>query len=93
MSRLAIEVKSGVFVASIGARVRDQLWDRISNEWKIPSLMIYSTNSEQGFAIRSHGNPDREVIDFDGVLLLARPQSSDSEESKEEELKNSLEDF
>jgi CRISPR-associated protein Cas2 len=73
MSRLAIEVKSGVFVATIGARVRDKLWDKISGEWNVNAIMIYSTNNEQGYGIRSNGDPDREVIDFEGIHLLARP--------------------
>ena len=73
MSRLAIEVKSGVFVATLSARVRDKLWDRIVNKWDINAIMIYSTNNEQSYYIRSHGDPDREVIDFDGISLLCKP--------------------
>ncbi|AXR68071.1 type I-E CRISPR-associated endoribonuclease Cas2 [Leptospira mayottensis] len=75
MSRLAIELKPGVFVASINARVRDQIWKKISEEWKSDAIMLYSSNSEQGYGIRSHGDPSREIMDFDGLLLMSKPDS------------------
>jgi CRISPR-associated protein Cas2 len=80
MSRLAIEIKAGVFVATINARVRDQLWIKICTEWKNPAIMIHSTNNEQGFAIRTFANPEREAVDFDGISLLCRPQSKEENE-------------
>jgi CRISPR-associated protein Cas2 len=36
--------------------------------------MLYQTNNEQGYGIRSHGDPDKEVIDFDGIMLLTKPR-------------------
>lgn len=73
MSRLAIEVKSGVFVATLSARVRDKLWDKIVNKWNLNAIMIYSASNEQSYSIRSNGDPDREIIDFDGISLLSKP--------------------
>ncbi|EMY78289.1 CRISPR-associated endoribonuclease Cas2, subtype TIGR01873 [Leptospira weilii serovar Ranarum str. ICFT] len=73
ISRLAIELKPGVFVASVNARVRDQLWKKISEEWKSDAILLYSSNTEQGYGIRSHGDPSREVVDFDGLLLMSKP--------------------
>ena len=73
MSRLTIEVKSGVFVGTLSARVRDKLWDKIVTKWNLNAIMIYSTNNEQSYFIRSNGDPDREVIDFDGIALLSKP--------------------
>lgn len=73
MSRLAIEVKSGVFVATINARVRDKLWKKITELWRVKSIMIYSSNTEQSYDIRTFGNPDRVVVDFDGIKLISRP--------------------
>jgi len=74
MSRLAIEVKPGVFVATFNARVRDEIWKKICNEWNVPSIMMFSSNTEQGYRILSYGDPEREVNDFDGILLLSKPQ-------------------
>ena len=73
MSRLAIEVKSGVFIANLNARVRDKLWKKICESWELNAIMIYQTNSEQSYAIRSNGNPDRTVLDFDGIQLISKP--------------------
>lgn len=73
MSRLALEVKSGVFVATINARVRDKLWQKITTKWHLNSIMIFSSNTEQSYDIRTYGSPDREVIDFDGLKLISRP--------------------
>lgn len=84
MSRLAIEVKSGVFVASIGARVRDKLWEKIVDKWNAKALMLYTTNNEQGYGIRSHGDPSREVIDFDGISLLCKPLKKERKQKEEE---------
>jgi CRISPR-associated protein Cas2 len=74
MSRLTLEVKAGVFVGTFNARVRDKLWERITKEWNVNAIMLYQTNNEQGYGIRSHGDPDKEVIDFDGIMLLTKPR-------------------
>jgi CRISPR-associated protein Cas2 len=72
MSRLAIEVKAGVFVADLNARVRDKIWEKIITKWNLDSIMLYSTNKEQSYQILSHGNPDRQSFDFDGLTLLSK---------------------
>lgn len=33
--------------------------------------MAYRTNTEQGFALRLHGYPDRFLRDFDGIVLVS----------------------
>jgi CRISPR-associated protein Cas2 len=73
MSRLAIELKSGVFVADINARVRDKLWEKIAYGWNLNAIMVYSKNTEQSYGIRVNGDPERSVIDFDGISLLSKP--------------------
>lgn len=88
MSRLAIELKPGVFVASINARVRDRIWKKISEEWKSDAIMLYSSNTEQGYGIRSHGDPSREIIDFDGLLLMSKPDSK-----RDQKVVTSISDF
>lgn len=69
MSRLTLELKSGVFVGNINRRVRDKLWERITKKWNAAALMIYTTNTEQGFAALSHGDTSREIIDREGMVL------------------------
>ncbi len=69
MSRLTIELKAGVFVGNINRRVRERLWERIVKEWKVPALMIYTTNTEQGYAALSNGDTSREIIELEGMIL------------------------
>lgn len=73
ISRLAIEIKTGVFVADINRRVRDKLWTKIADKWCLDAIMIFSTNKEQSFDIRMNGFPGRQVIDFDGLKLISKP--------------------
>ncbi len=73
MSRLALELKSGVFVADIGARIREKLWRKIVEDWKLNAIMLYSTNAEQSFKILVNGDPSRTAVDFDGITLLSKP--------------------
>ncbi len=84
MSRLAIEVKSGVFLADINSRVRDKLWERIVDTWNLNAIMVYSTNTEQSYGIRVNGDPERSVVDFDGISLLSKPVKKHKEGPKEE---------
>ena len=69
MSRLTIELKAGIFVGNFGRRVREKLWNRIVNEWKIDGLMIYTTNTEQGFYALSNGDTSRQIKSIEGILL------------------------
>ena len=41
MSRLTLEIKSGVFIANLNARVRDKLWEKICKEWNLNSILLY----------------------------------------------------
>ncbi|WP_244244861.1 type I-E CRISPR-associated endoribonuclease Cas2e [Leptospira koniambonensis] len=84
MSRLAIELKPGVFVATVGARVRDQIWKKVCDEWKSDALMLYSSNTEQGYVIRSNGDPSREIVEFEGLLLMAKPDPKASQKDSDE---------
>lgn len=66
-----LEVKSGVFVGDVSARVRDKLWEKVCASRKDGSaIMIYGTNTEQGYALRTEGDTSREVVDFDGLFLI-----------------------
>ena len=73
MSRLAIELKSGVFLADLSARVRDKLWEKITIKWGLSAIMVYSANTEQSYGISISGEPSRSVENFDGILLLSKP--------------------
>lgn len=73
ITRWMIEPQAGVFVGNISARIRDKLWEKVEREVKEGSaILLYSARTEQGFAVRSHGDPRRFPVDFDGLTLIRR---------------------
>lgn len=74
LSRWLIEPRAGVFVGNVSALVRDKLWEKCGKRLKGGAMMqLWSTNNEQGYAIRSEGTNDREVVDYEGVQLIRIP--------------------
>ena len=71
MSRLTLELKSGVYIGNLGRRVREKLWQKIVEEWKANALMIFTTNNEQGYSALSNGDTSREIIEHEGLVLTA----------------------
>ncbi|MDX2272809.1 MAG: type I-E CRISPR-associated endoribonuclease Cas2e [Cyanobacteriota bacterium] len=71
LSRWLFEVKAGVFTGRVSALVRDELWEMVTKKIKDGSaVMVYTTNSEQGFAARILGDPTRTLVDIEGVLIV-----------------------
>lgn len=71
LTRWFLELKPGVFVGTVNARVRDLLWERICKE-KIDTgaVLVYRANNEQGFEMHLSGEPKREVVDLEGIQLI-----------------------
>lgn len=66
-----IEVRTGVFVGRVSGQVRDLLWERVCNRRGAGgTMLVYQTNCEQGFAIRSDGEMSRQVVNYDGLQLI-----------------------
>lgn len=73
LSRWLIEPKAGVFVGHVSARIRDRLWEKVLQDVKEgDAMMVASAQTEQGFEIRVHGDPNRFPVDFEGLTLIAR---------------------
>jgi CRISPR-associated protein Cas2 len=80
LTRWLIQPRTGVFVGSVSALVRDKLWEKVVGSLasvkprktgRTPgAIMIHTTNNEQGFAVRVTGDTDREISDFEGLLLV-----------------------
>ena len=70
LTRWMIEAKTGVFIGSINAAVRERLWQNICTNKMNGAVMVYSTNNEQGFKLVMYGNPKRSVIDMEGISLI-----------------------
>lgn len=68
-----LEVKAGVYVGTISAAVRQRLWKKVRENMNSgAALLIYSAATEQGFQMEMHNLPERKVVDFEGISLIAR---------------------
>ncbi len=75
LTRWMVELHSGVFVGTLSSLVRERLWSRVIDRVRDgAAILVYSTANEQGFAIRTYGPTSREVVDFDGLLLVRTPR-------------------
>lgn len=71
LTRWMLETKAGVFVGTVSATVRDRLWDKVTTQSiEGGAIMIYSSDTEQGFRLEMHGSPRRQIIDIEGVYLI-----------------------
>lgn len=76
ITRWLLEIAPGVFCGKVSARVRDELWTRIVDMSKDGrALMVFSRRGDQGLDFRVHRH-DWEPVDFDGVTLIRRPEST-----------------
>ncbi|MZP30372.1 type I-E CRISPR-associated endoribonuclease Cas2 [Heliobacterium undosum] len=73
LSRWLVEVKSGVFVGRISAVVREKLWERICVPAGGGATLIYTTNTEQGFTVKTNGKSRYRIVDLEGVFLAEAP--------------------
>ncbi len=82
LSRWMMEVAAGVFVGRLSRLVRDQLWERIAEQAVADgasALLLWQTNTAQGFDVRAANPRGRYVEEFDGVWLARRPPLPDAE--------------
>jgi len=71
LTRWLMEVKPGVLVGNVSAMVREKLWDKVNQDSeRRGAVLLYSMNTEQGFAMKMCGEPKRQIVDFDGIELI-----------------------
>ncbi|GGZ88632.1 type I-E CRISPR-associated endoribonuclease Cas2e [Streptomyces echinoruber] len=71
LSRWTSEVVPGIFVGAVSARVRDQLWQAVTETvGNGAAVLVHPAPTEQGYAIRTAGTRRRVPIDFDGLTLI-----------------------
>ncbi len=76
LTRWMLELKAGVYVGTLSARVRDLLWARVEKGLRGgAALLLQPAQNEQGFTIRSLGSPSRGIKDFEGIVLSQKPVS------------------
>jgi len=73
--RLAIwllEVRAGVYVGSITRRVREMIWQQVSELAEEGNVvMAWATNTESGFDFQTYGDNRRIPVDYDGLRLVS----------------------
>lgn len=73
LSKWLLEIHTGVYVGQVNSRVREQLWQRITQNIKSGrAVMVFDADNEQGMDFKIH-NTTWEIIDYDGVRLVRRP--------------------
>ena len=71
LTRWFIEPRSGVYVGTVSARIRDLIWDEvIRSAGDGSAVLIHRASNEQGFLVRTHGEHRRELVDMDGLQLI-----------------------
>lgn len=70
LTRWLIQLKAGVYVGALSARVRDRLWaaacSGLRTGW---AIMLFTAKTEQGFDIWSHGEAPVEFEDIEGLWM------------------------
>ncbi len=73
--RLAIwllEVRAGVYVGDVSAKIREMIWENITTFTENGNVvMIWATNNESGFEFQTYGENRRMPLDFDGLRLVS----------------------
>lgn len=67
-----IEIRAGVYVGDLSAKVRDMLWHQIEvGIEEGNAVMVWSTNTESGFDFITLGKNRRLPVEFDGLKLVS----------------------
>lgn len=78
LTSVMLEVAPGIYVSpQMSAGVRDRIWDVVSDWWSTLQrgslVMIWRDKGAPGnLRIETLGEPAKEIVDADGVLLLKR---------------------
>jgi CRISPR-associated protein Cas2 len=71
ITRWMLEVHVGVFVGTPPASVRDRLWEKVCGAaGQGGCVLAYSSDTEQGLALRTWGPTRRAVEDWEGLKLV-----------------------
>lgn len=74
LTRWYQEIQTGVYVGSVTARIRDQLWDRIIRDiGRGEATMVYSAANELGYQFKTT-RADHSVVDLDGLPFMKKMQ-------------------
>jgi len=67
-----IEIRAGVYVGDLSAKVRDMIWSQIEDGLEDGNaVMAWSTNTESGFDFMTLGKNRRLPVELDGLKLVS----------------------
>lgn len=67
-----IEIRAGVYVGKLSAKVRDMIWAQIEDGLEDGNaIMAWSTNTESGFDFLTLGKNRRLPVELDGLKLVS----------------------
>ncbi len=67
-----IEIRAGVYVGDLSAKVRDMIWAQIEQGLEEGNaVMAWSTNTESGFDFMTLGKNRRLPVELDGLKLVS----------------------
>ncbi len=76
-----IEIRAGVYVGDLSARVREMIWAQIVDGIEDGNaIMTWSTNTESGFDFVTLGKNRRLPVEFDGLKLVSFYPVEDQED-------------
>ncbi|MGW2492568.1 type I-E CRISPR-associated endoribonuclease Cas2e [Streptomyces sp. NPDC001606] len=83
LSRWTSEVVPGIFVGSVSARVRDELWGIVTEVvGDGAAILVHPAATEQGYTIRTAGTRRRVPADFDGLTLIRMTAAPNAKETQ-----------
>lgn len=72
LTRWLLEVTPELYIGSVSAKVRDELWSAVAASTAAgTAVLAHPADNEQGFTLRTAGSQRREPLDFDGLTLVA----------------------
>ena len=79
LTKWLIEINTGVYVGNLNARLRDELWDRITENIRSgQATMVFRAPGEQRMDFRVH-NTTWQPVDYDGLKLIRKPNPEAAE--------------
>ncbi|MER6331097.1 type I-E CRISPR-associated endoribonuclease Cas2e [Streptomyces sp. NPDC001034] len=82
LTRWLLEVTPTLYIGTISARVRTELWNNLTACLTEGSAVLaYPAANEQGFTLHTAGPQRRDPLDFDGLTLIAFQHLPTSQET------------
>lgn len=83
LTRWLLEIRSGVFIGHVNARVRDKLWEKCAYKNNSGGvLQAWNSNTEQHYTMRMCGDTSRWIVEEEGLQLIKIPGESEKFEKR-----------